>query len=81
MVQKFDHNLTIGHCNVQGGLTGIGKSTQVTQLIRKHDLDILFLNETNLNDSIDSSTLNLPSPYDFIRKDVGKLVQGEGVAY
>ena len=61
--------MTIGHCNVQGGLTGIGKSTQVTQLIRKHDLDILFLNETNLNDSIDSSTLNLPSSYDFIRKD------------
>lgn len=69
--QSFDHNLTIGHCNIQGGLTGIGKSNEIIQLIRKYDLDILSLNETNLNDSIGSSTLNLPTSYDFIRKDRG----------
>ena len=65
------HNLTIGHCNMQGGLTGIGKTTEILQLIRKHNLDILSLNETNLNESIDSCTLNLPVSFDFIRKDRG----------
>ncbi len=63
------HNLTIGHCNMQGGLTGLGKTSEISQLIKKHDLDILALNETNLNDTIDSSTLNIPVTYDFIRKD------------
>ena len=63
------HDLTIGHCNIQGGLTGIGKTTEIMQLIKKHNLDILSLNETNLNDSIDSCTLNLPATFDFVRKD------------
>ena len=43
------HNLTIGHCNIQGGLTGIGKSTEIANLINEHNLDILSLNEINLN--------------------------------
>ena len=68
---NYRHNLTIGHCNIQGGLTGIGKTTEISHLIRQYDLDILSLNETNLNDSIDSSTLNLPLSHDFIRKDRG----------
>ena len=34
------HDLTIGHCNIQGGLTGIGKTTEIMQLIKKHNLDI-----------------------------------------
>ena len=63
------HNLTIGHCNIQGGLIGIGKSTEIKQLVSKYNIDILSLNETNLNDSIDSDTLNIPASYDFVRKD------------
>ena len=45
------HNLNIGHCNIQGGFMGISKSTQMSQLIKKYDLDILSINETNLNSS------------------------------
>ena len=45
---NYRHNLTIGHCNIQGGLTGIGKTTEISHLIRQYDLDILSLNETNL---------------------------------
>ena len=61
--------MAIGHCNIQGGMTSISKSTEVTQLLRKHDLDILSLNELNLSETVDSSTLNIPSSFDFIRKD------------
>ena len=71
MNRKFDHNLTVGHCNIQGGLTGLGKSNEIIQLIKTHDIDILSLNETNLNNTIDSSTLNLPTSFDFVRKDRG----------
>ena len=63
------HNLTVAHCNIQGGLTSISKTTEIAQLIRKHEVDILSLNEINLGDSVDSSTLNIPSTFDFIRKD------------
>ena len=45
------HNLTIGHCNIQGGIIGISKSTQISDMIKKYDMDILSLNETNLNDT------------------------------
>lgn len=68
---QTDHNLTIGHCNIQGGLTNIAKSNEIWQLIRKYDMDILSLNETNLNNSIDSSTLSIPTSHEFIRKDRG----------
>ena len=64
------HNLTIGHCNIQGGLLNLGKSTHLTQLIRKHELDILSLNELNLDESIHSSTLNIPSSYGHVQKKV-----------
>ena len=63
------HNLSIGHCNIQGGFLNLGKSTQITQLIRKEELDILSLNELNLDESIDSSTLNIPSSFSIIRCD------------
>ena len=66
---QFVHNLTIGHCNIQGGLLNAGKSTQLTQLIREHQLDILSLNELNLDESIHSSTLNIPSSFNIIRCD------------
>lgn len=64
-----NHNLTVGHCNIQGGLTSISKSSEISQLIRKHELDVLSLNEINLGESVDSCTLNIPSSFDFIRKD------------
>ena len=70
------HNLTIGHCNIQGGLTGISKSTQMSQLIKKYDLDILSINETNLNSSIDTNSLNIPPNYTFLRADRGTGSRG-----
>ena len=63
------HNLTIGHCNIQGGFLNAGKTTQLTQLIGEHQLDILSLNELNLDESIHSSTLNIPSSFSIIRCD------------
>ena len=68
MVGSF-HDLTIGHCNIQGGLTSLSKSTEITQLIRNHCIDVLSLNETNLGEDVDSSTINIPSSFDLIRKD------------
>ena len=63
------HNLSIGHCNIQGGLLNLSKSNELTQLINDHKLDLLALNETNLNNSIDTSTINIPTSFDFIRCD------------
>ena len=62
-------NLTIGHGNIQGGMKGLSKSDNISMLIREHALDIFSINETNLNDTIATSTLNIPHGYDFIRKD------------
>ena len=70
------HDLTLGHCNIQGGLVSLGKTTEISQLIRNHNLDFLSLNETNLNDGIDTSTLNLPGGFNFIRRDRGKGSRG-----
>ena len=70
------HNLNIGHCNIQGGLTGISKSQQVSQLIKKYELDILSVNETNLNDSIDTNSLNILPNYTFQRADRGTGTRG-----
>ena len=70
------HNATIGHCNIQGGIKGIAKSTQIHQLIRDNDIDILSLNETNLDDTIHTDSLNIPPGFDFKRSDRGT---GSGV--
>ena len=70
------HNLTIGHCNIQGGLIGISKSTQIVQMIKKYSMDIISLNETNLNDSISSESLNIPTNYSFKRVDRGTGSRG-----
>ena len=48
------HNLTLGHCNIQGGLISMNKSNEISQLLKTHNLDYLSLNETNFNDSIDT---------------------------
>ena len=61
MVNVNLHNLTVGHCNIQGGLIGISKSSQISQMINKYNMDVLSLNETNLNDSIATDTLNIPA--------------------
>ena len=65
------HNLTVGHCNIQGGLIGISKSTQIADLTKKYNFDVLSLNETNLNDTIATDTLNIPANYTFLRNDRG----------
>ena len=70
------HNLTIGHCNIQGGLIGISKSTQISDMIRKYNMDILSLNETNLNDTIANDTLNIPANYTFTHNDRGTGSRG-----
>ena len=62
-------NLAIGHCNIQGGLTGMAKSLEIQNLIQQEKLDILAINETNLKSDIDTDTLNLPQNYKFIRND------------
>ena len=61
--------LAIGHCNIQGGLTGLAKSLEIQELIKNEKLDILGLNETNLKPDIDTDTLNLPQNYTLVRKD------------
>ena len=76
MDASITHNLTIGHCNIQGGFTGISKSTQVSQLITKYKLDILSLNETNLNNTIVTDSLNIPPNYLFLRADRGTGTRG-----
>ena len=63
------HNLTIGHCNIQGGILSISKSKAISSLINKYSLDILSLNETNLNGTIDTKTINIPPTFVFERKD------------
>ena len=70
------HNLTVGHCNIQGGLIGISKSTQILDMIKKYKMDILSLNETNLNDTIATQTLNIPVTYTFLRNDRGTGSRG-----
>ena len=65
------HNISIGHCNIQGGFKGINKSIQIQQLIRNNNLDILSVNETNLNVTIDTNSLNIPPNYEFKRADRG----------
>ena len=59
----LNKKLAIGHCNIQGGLTGLAKSLEVQELIKNEKLDILGLNETNLKPDIDTNTLNLPQNY------------------
>ena len=63
------HNLTVGHCNIQGGLLSISKSKAISNLISKYNLDILSLNETNLNETIATETINIPTTFVFERKD------------
>ena len=54
---------------MQGGITGMAKCLDIQNLIFKEKLDILCLNETNLKSDIDTSSLDLPINYTFLRKD------------
>ena len=63
------NKLAVGHCNIQGGLTGLVKCLDIQNLICKEKLDILCLNETNLKSDIDSNSLALPGNFSFLRKD------------
>ena len=63
-------NLGIGHCNIEGGLaTNLGKTTEVKNLIFREQLDIFGINETNLNQTVDTGSLNIPLNYEFERCD------------
>ena len=65
--QKF---LSIGHCNIQGGLSGnLGKTIEIQELIYREKLDLLGINETNLKSTVHNSTLNIPLNYEFLRCD------------
>lgn len=66
---KNGNKLAVGHCNIQGGLTGMAKCLDIQNLIYREKLDILCLNETNLKSDIDSDSLALPSNFTFLRKD------------
>ena len=57
-------------------LIGISKSTQILDMIKKYNMDILSLNETNLNDTIATQTLNIPVNYTFLRNDRGTGSRG-----
>ena len=63
------NKLAVGHCNIQGGLTGLVKCLDIQNLISKEKLDILCLNETNLKSDIDTNSLALPGNFTFLRKD------------
>ena len=68
--KKSAKNLVVGHCNIQGGLTGLAKPLEIQDLLKNYGMDILSLNETNLKSDIDTSTLHLPhNNYNFIRCD------------
>ena len=74
---KNDKNFVLAHCNIQGGLTGLAKTTEINDLIARESIDILGLNETNLKPDIDSSTLNVPQNYCLIRQDrYGDVARG-----
>ena len=63
-------NLVIGHCNIQGGLTGLAKPLEIQDILSSENMVILSLNETNLKSDINTSTLFLPHyNYNFIRCD------------
>ena len=66
---KLENKLSVGHSNIQGGLTSLVKCLDVQNLITREKLDILCLNETNLKSDIDTGTLAIPSNFSLLRKD------------
>ena len=63
-------NLSIGHCNIEGGLsTNLAKTTEIGNVIFREQLDIFGINETNLNPMVDTDSLNIPLNYKLERSD------------
>ena len=69
LTHKLENKLSVGHSNIQGGLTSLVKCLDLQNLIFREKLDILCLNETNLKSDIDSGTLALPTNFTLLRKD------------
>ena len=58
---KNNQNLSIGHCNIQGGLAGnLGKTIEIQELIFREKIDLFGINEKNLKSTVHNSTLNIP---------------------
>ena len=63
-------NLGIGHCNIEGGLsTNLAKTTEIKNVIFREQLDIFGINETNLNPTIETESLNIPLNFKLERCD------------
>ena len=63
-------NLGIGHCNIEGGLSGnLAKTTEIKNVIYRENLDIFGINETNLSPATDTDSLNIPINYKLERCD------------
>ena len=69
-MKPFLKNLRIGHCNIEGGLSNnLAKTTEIRNLMFREQIDIFGLNETNLNSTIDTNSLNIPLNYKLERCD------------
>ena len=63
-------NLGIGHCNIEGGFANnLAKTTEIKDIIFRERLVIFGINETNLNPTIDTHSLNIPLNYKLERLD------------
>ena len=72
MGPKFNQlkNLGIGHCNIEGGLSNnLAKTQEIKNVIFQENLDLFGINETNLNPTVGTDTLNIPLNYELERKD------------
>ena len=63
-------NLRVGHCNIEGGIaTNLAKTTEIKNVIFREQIDIFGLNETNLNSTVDTNSVNIPLNYKLERQD------------
>ena len=69
MHTQLDNNLSVGLCNIQGGLTGLAKTLELQDLLLHEKIDIMGINETNLKSDIDTASLNFPRNFELLRCD------------
>ena len=63
-------NLRVEHCNIEGGIaTNLAKTTEIKNVIFREQIDIFGLNETNLNSTVDTNSVNIPLNYKLERQD------------
>ena len=63
-------NLRVGHCNIEGDIaTNLAKTTEIQNVIFREQIDIFGLNETNLNSTVDTNSVNIPLNYKLERQD------------